>query len=252
MAIGENSSNNSNKVYENTYYSRLRFKAEDGKLSINFSFRSGLLVIDLCALQDGFKYEPIQTIYLSPTKARLLADEIEKFKVYLASDNVEPNIAYGVNAGMGEKISYIGFHTNTLKEIFITIGKINGDTGSIIGCDTIKLNKDYHFSLEWNDISSMDLMKVYNNDIELEQFIDMLRDFARSMNGAMGYGVADITRYDLNRILRKMDPIYDKLGIERRNSNNGSYGLKSSNFLANAGSTNSNYTTIDDVENILD
>ena len=52
MSIGDfggnsNSNNNSNKVYEGTYYSRLRLKQSDSSKTIGVSFRSGLLIISI-------------------------------------------------------------------------------------------------------------------------------------------------------------------------------------------------------------
>ena len=257
MAIGDNGTNNNNgKMYENTYFSRLRFKNADSKLALGVSFRSGLLILEISELQDqnGFKYEPLQSIFLSPTKARLFADEIRKFKDYLYSGEIIPNKAFGVNAGMNEKVSYIAIHADESKNIYITIGKIDGN-GQIIEQATMALNKEYHFALEWDNIQTMELSKVYNDDLEIGQLIDVLDDFARSMNGAIAYSAIDLGRYDLGRVLKKMDPIYDKLGIERKNSgtNGGSYG-RSNSFLDNVGrsGSNSNHTTIEDVENILE
>ena len=44
MAIGDTNTNNSNqgKLYENTYYPRIRIRNAESKLSLNTSFRSGL------------------------------------------------------------------------------------------------------------------------------------------------------------------------------------------------------------------
>ena len=74
----------------------------------------------------------------------------------------------------------------------------------------------------------------------------MLIDFARSMSGAYAYSVADLTRYDLGAIKSKMDPIYDKLGIERRSPGNRNYG--ENNFLTNAKASTSTSTSFDDIE----
>jgi hypothetical protein len=75
----------------------------------------------------------------------------------------------------------------------------------------------------------------------------MVKDFARSMSGAYAYSVLDLGRFDIAGIKGKMDPIYDKLGIEKRSfNNNRSYG--ENNFLSNAKSTSSNSTTFDDIE----
>ena len=123
MAIGGtyNSGNSSNgdkkQLYENTYYSRIRVKNEDAKLALGFSYRSGLLIAEVSEIKQGFQYEALENIYISPTKALLLTKEIKKFKSYLAEGKIEPNKAFGVTTGMGEKVSYIGFHADKDKNI---------------------------------------------------------------------------------------------------------------------------------------
>lgn len=249
MAIGEGTNNEKGKLFENTYYSRLRIRQSDNKLNLGISYRSGLMVLTISELQgsNGFNYKDLETIHLSPTKAKLFADEIRKFTKYYNNDNIEEGKAFGVNAGMGEKVSYIGIHANKEREVFITIGKIDG-SGQILSQTTITLNKEYHFSLEWENINTMNLSKVFNDNIEISQLVEALDDFGRSMNGAFAYSSADLTRYDTKRILSKMDPIYDKLGIERLQGNNNS---RSNSFLNNAGSLNSNHTSIEDMEELL-
>ena len=72
-----------------------------------------------------------------------------------------------------------------------------------------------------------------------------LADFARSATGALGYGTLDLNRYESQREARKMDQVFDKLGIERR-SYNGNKG--NNNFLSNASSKS---MSMDDVEDLL-
>lgn len=254
MAIGDTNNNgtsNTGKLYENTYYSRLRIKNSESKLALTPSFRSGLLIFDISEQKDGFKYDSLITIYLSPTKARILSNEILKFKEYLKSDNIIPGKAFGVNAGMNDKVSYIGFHANEDKTPLVTIGKIDG-SGNIIEQVTIELNVNYHFALEWDNINTMDVAKSYDNDIELDQLYELAYDFGRHMSGASAYSTIDLGRFDQARILKKMDPIYDKLGIERRNnSNSGNYN-RGNSFLENSKSVNSNHMDFDNMDAIID
>ena len=254
MAIGDTNTNNSNqgKLYENTYYPRIRIRNAESKLSLNTSFRSGLLILEICELKEGFKYDPIIAIYLSPTKAKLFAKEIEKFIAYLESGEIVEGKAFGVNAGMNDKVSFIAIHADTNKNIFISIGKFDSQ-GMITENHTIGLNKEYHFSLEWDNLDTMDVVKVHDDMIEVEQLYELCKDFGRSMNGAQAYAYADLARFDNVRILRKMDPIYDKLGIERLNpkGNGGSYSSKN-NFLDSAKSSSSNHMSFDDMESLMD
>lgn len=251
MAIGgnrdEQGGNNNNRIFENTYYSRLRFRNDQFKTNLGISFRSGLMIMEISRLQEGngFKYDPVESIYLSPTKARILAGELLRFKEYLKSGDIVEGKAFGVNAGMGEKVSYIGFHSNADKDILITIGKIDG-SGQITNHADTALNKDYHYALEWDNIEAMDLVKNYVDNIELNQIYDLLVDFSKSMSGAYAYATLDLGRYDQRRILNKMNPIYDKLGIERNTDNGGNGGYSRNSFLDNSKSA-SNHTNIDDI-----
>lgn len=246
IADSNNNGTNNGKLFESTYYSRLRIKNPESKLTLTPSFRSGLLVLDISEQKEGFKYDSLINICLSPTKAKLFAGEIDKFKEYYNSGNIIEGKAFGVNAGMGDKVSYIGIHADTQKIIYITIGKIDG-SGNIIDQVTTSFNRDYHFALEWDNIENMDVAKSYNNDIELEQLYELLKDFGRHMNGAIGYSTIDLGRYDTARILKKMDPIFDKLGIERLNNGNGNNYSRGNNFLDNSRTVESNHTSIEDV-----
>lgn len=256
MAIGDNNNNgnanNGAKLFESTYYSRIRFKNGENKLCLTPYFRSGLLVLEISELKEGFKYDTVINIFLSPTKAKLFAEEIRLFKEYLKAGDIIPGKAFGVNAGMNEKVSFIGLHADAEKNIYITIGKIDG-SGNITESATTSLNRDYHFALEWENINSMDVAKAFYDNIELDQLYELVTDFARHMNGSLAYSVADLTRFDTARVLRKMDPIYDKLGIERRGSEGGYNNNRgTNNFLQNSGRVNSNHTSIDSMESLFD
>lgn len=255
MAIGDNGYSNSEnnnegnngRLYDQTYYSRYNIKNKDKQLSI--SFRSGLLILEIDEInQENYKRTALSTIYLSPAKAAMFAERLTRFKAYRAGDDIKENVAFGVTGGMKEKVSYIGVHTNEDKDVFVTIGKFD-DAGNIVESTTMALNKDYNYSIEWQDISQMKLERVFNNDLELDQLIWAVSDFARFMSGAAGYSGADLTRYDHARIMNKMNPIYDALHIERRSYGN-SYSNHNNDFLSNS-STSSRSTSIDEVSNLL-
>ena len=249
MAIGDNTNNSNNgKLFENTYYSRIRIKNSDSKLTLTPSFRSGLLILEISELKEGFKYEPLIAIHLSPTKAKLFAKEIEKFRNYLETETIVSERAFGVNAGMNDKISFIAIHSDIERNIYITIGKFDSE-GNITESETLKFNKDYHFSLEWDNLQKMEVSKVYDNGIELEQLYELCKDFGRNMNGANAYAQLDLGRFDTARILKKMDPIYDKLGIERRTM--GTNGASRNNFL-NSAKVSSNHTSFDEMESLME
>jgi hypothetical protein len=242
---GDNSGSAQNKLFEATYYSRLRFKNPETKMSISPSFRSGNLVLEISEILDNFKYDSKIAINISPTKARLFADKLKQFKDEIVNGTYTDGKGYGITSGMREKVTYIAAHSEN-GSMIITIGEIDGN-GNIIKSFDYNINKDYHYSIQWNNVRNMDIVKDIDNFIELNQLIDLVEDFGRVMSGAIGYSAADINRYESARVLRKMDPIYDKLGIERI-SNGGNYGGASNNFLNNA-KTESNHTSFESIEN---
>lgn len=248
MAIGTDN----NKLFEPTYYSRLSIKSPDGNLALSPSFRSGLLILEISEHKEGFKWEGIQSISISPTKATILANEIRNFKKYYENDTIIPGKGYGIVGGMNDKISFIAFSATAEKDIIVTIGKMNGSSGDIIERVDMPLHREYHYGLEWNNIETMDVAKNFIDDIEINQLETLCDDFGRSMLGAFGYSVADISRYDTNRLTKKFDPIFDKLGIERRTNNSSNYNNNGSSFLNSRGSTSNSSSTHTSIEGIED
>jgi hypothetical protein len=256
MAIGEasyfnNGSDNNTTRKSNlefSYYSRYSFLSADKSVSMRFEFRSGLMQIKLYQKNgENWGSDPAEIIYLSSTKAKMLSGQITKFKEYIANnDIIDENVAFGVNGGMNEKVAFIAFHSNANKEVLITVGKFDGN-GTITESLTYQSSKEFNYGLDWNNLNSMDLTKSYYNYLELDMIHNMVEDFSRNMSGALGYSVHDLGRYDLGRVLGKLDPIYDKLGIERLQGNyNKSRGTN--NFLNSAGSSESHTTTtLDDL-----
>ena len=257
MALGDirnnNSSGKSNKLYENTYYSRMQFRGQD-KIRMGVSFKSGMLIVDISEEKDGFQFETLTSCYLTPTKAQLFFNQIQKFNQAVADGTYKTDSAYGVNTGIGDISTVIMIHLLG-KDPAITITKVNAD-GQNVSRFTYKFNKGYHYGISLKNYENMSSYeKEFYDDIELDQFQQVLKSFAENMNGAIAYSTIDLARYDYRAIMNKMNPIYDKLGIERGNNN---YGKSDNNFFngnGGSGSFNkggtSNNTTLDDVMNDL-
>lgn len=246
MALGDGG-----KVYENTYYSRMRFKDYDKKVGLGFKFKSGMLVAEISQEKDGFQYETIVDIFITSTKAKILLEEIKRFEKDIDTGVAEPNKGYGINAGMGEVVSILALHTTPDGGKAVFIGKVDNSGNITKSYDHVFNNKDFHYGLTWSDIESMSVTKNYYNELEYEQFKDTIHQFVDVSSGAIGYAVADITRYDNQRILKKMDPIFDKLGIERNNRNGyNRNGNGSNDYFMNAPAS-SNHKNYDDMEEDL-
>ena len=246
MAIGDNNATG-NKIFESTYYSRLVLKNGDGK-RLNIRYNSGLMVLEIgktIGSGDTFKVEVEEAIYLSPTKAYLLANQIEAMLAYRKTDDTDPARAFGVNAGMGEKVTYIAFSVDKDKAITITIGKFDGN-GVVVESANFRMSLDYNYALDWDNLASNSLTKVYDNDIEITMLKNAIIDFGRSMSGAAAYAVIDTARYDQNRINRRIDQVFDKLGIERTNYSNKSFN-STNNYLNNTPSKSTSYEEIEDL-----
>lgn len=244
MAIGDNNyggnSGNNNRPYENTYYSRVRFK--NGEKQININFHSGLMQLEVgyVSQTDGFKFNSEGSVYLSANKAYLLAAQIGEFLKYREAGDIDPQKAFGVNTGMGDKVSFIGFSSDSDKNIYATIGKFDG-SGVITEKTKFQFAQDYHFGLEWNNIEENDITKVFNNDMEIKMLKAALEDFAKSMFGATAYGVVDMGRWDVHRMNKRVDQIFDKLGIERQSYGSNRNYNQTNNFLSGASSTSKSY-----------
>ena len=259
MAIGDydnNGSSNrnyqSNKPYENTYYPRIRFK--NGNRQVNVNYHSGLMQLEVGNISDtdGFKFNSEGSVYLSPFKASMLVDQISAFLKYMESDKVDPKVAFGVNTGMGEKVSFIGFSTDKDKKIYMTVGKFDG-TGAVTERTKFEFTQDYNYALEWKDIEANNLSKVYDNMLEIKTLQKMIADFARGMYGGLAYGTIDLGRWDTHRFNKRIDQVFDKLGIERQQygGSNRSYS-GTNNFLDGASSSSSSKSaTYEDLEDLL-
>ena len=251
MALGDTNSKSSGKVYENTFYSRIRFRNQD-KLSLAFQFRSGLLVVAISEEKDGFQYEEKTKISLSPNKARILRDQLIEFRNQVIAGGADPNKAYGVNAGLKETVSFLAFHATDevspsgIQGYAVTIGKVDG-AGKVSDIFDFVFNLDYHYGLIWDNLKNMEFEKEVKDLLELDVFIAVLDEFIGTASGATGYSVFDIGRYEIHRII---NPVYEKLGIERGKSS-GSSGNGTNYFNNSNTGSRSTSRSVEDIEDMM-
>lgn len=249
MALGDvkGSNDKKNTIFERQYFSRLSFRdyQHNSNKMLNISYKNGMMIISIDkAKEGGFEYETIVDSWITVTKAKLLVEAFEAFK---NEKTHTQEGGYGISTGMGDVQRAFIIHGNSLGKPAITIGKFNGSDGSWVAKETFEFNdNNFHFFLNWNNINKNGADPIYDCDIEFEMLENAIKNFANYMDGAIAYSTADMLKIDLRGILRKMDPIYDKLGIERfngtRNSNN------TGNFFGNGGGS-SEHKSIDDVMN---
>lgn len=260
MVYGDN---NQKRIYD--YYSRAKIKDADNEsngLELTFNFKNGMLVpvIQRMKGNDTIEYETLAEINITQTKALVLQnsmayveDQYHHWKDGGSKGSFQCEGA-GITAGMKEVVSFLALPFDAAEGHFtgVTIGKVDG-SGNYLETYEIKFRKDYHYGIIWTDMASNAFEKNYTNDVDENTFRRVISDFAHYMNGVAGYATLDLGRYDKKRILGKMDPIYDKLGIERLNNNGSGRGSYNGNNYYNSGSTGtSTPRSFDDYMNAAD
>lgn len=264
MALGSNyqsgNNQNNNSMWEASYYSRLRIKNPEENLALTFTFWKGTLkvsIIEAGSAQEGRNNE-LAYIHLSPTKARILAEGVERIIA-----NNESRDVFGVDTGAGETRGFIAVGRDTGKP-FLFIAKVNAG-GKYDSSQRFDFNVDYNYLLKVHDVANLKCQKEYMNNVELQQFVDLLNDYARFASGALGASFYDIGRYESSKLSNMVRKIAEKTGaIDSKynnggNGNNGGrsffsdvdsgYETPSSGSNPNAGK--SRYQNIDDLENEL-
>ena len=256
--MAEFNGNNNNNRYEMTFISRVKFSDPDNNLNLNFKFWKGLLIVEIQSYQvgdGGPNYNTINSAYISPVKARMLADAIEEFMA-------DPKHCHvGISLGSSDI------------QKCVTVG--HGPNADILYiCDLTpdgRKEKEAVFTFSNNHFYTINYSKYekdiecdpnYQNGIELLMIKDLLRDFARAMLGAFPYGVMDYGRFQNTHTENNFNKIFDKLGIERasdggynrsRGSSNNSFfnrqGIASSSRTAD---TSSVHKEIEDLDDLLD
>ena len=252
--------NNSNagdgrkQTYDQTYYSRTRFKNPADKLSLGFQFTKGMLVVDIARQKDGsdFGYDSVAQIFITHTKAALLLNRIAEFEKYIADGGNDPNVGFCINAGMGENVSVLILHLSPDGKRRVMVGKVD-PSGDFIADKTAdyEFATNYQYAIKYNNIAEKSVEKEYLNDIEWKEFVTTIEEFSKASSGASAYFVADMTRFDLARVLNKMNPIYEKLGIEIRGGYNGNRN-NNNNFFTSMNGGNQGTSEHKSMDNVID
>jgi len=254
---GNGNNQNQNSMWEASYYSRLRIKNPEENLSLSFTFWKGTLkvsIVEAGSAQEGRNNE-LAYIHLSPTKARILAEGVDR----IAKDP-ETKDVFGVDTGTGDTRGFIAIGRNMGKP-FLFIAKVNSK-GQYESSQRFDFNTDYNYLLKVFDVSELKCQKEYMNGIELQQFSDLLNDYARYASGAAGAAYYDIGRYEAAKLSNMVRRVAEKTGAIDTNYRGG--GGKSNNSFFNnvdagdggyeqpaEGGRKSRYQSIDDLENEL-
>lgn len=231
MALGNNNYQNNNRNGGNSqnnidanYYSRLRINNSNDNLSLTFMFWRGLLKVSILEMinnNGNTQSNEIASIFLSPTKARLMSECVGRI-----INDPETLEIYGINTGIGEVNGFmaIGRDSGNPYIVIAKVGK-NGYESS----QRFNFNVDYNYLLQVSSLKDLKFKKEYDNNVELQEFKDILEDYARSASGALGASFYDIGRYENAKTTNLIRKIAETVGVENGNQNgNGTYNRQSS------------------------
>ena len=218
MALGDV---NQNKTYSTSYYSKWNIKQKDGKLRISPSFSSGLLKLSVQQPTEGYRWDSIADITLSPTKARIFANELRNFIADFYSENGWSGKSYGVDTGFKD-VRPVIIATAINGSPYIVIGKVtpNGEFESRVD---YAINQEYHYGLQWDNLDKMDVTREFYSQEELHQLVDLCESYAASAFGTIAASTLEMMKWDYS-ITRNVDAIAEKLGVERLTRNDSSTG----------------------------
>lgn len=229
MALGSNNNQNDRGLYEPNYYARLQFKNPEQNLTMGFTYWKGSLKVAITERKNNQKPEELAYIHLSPMKAHILSEYVDK-----VINNADNNV-YGVNTGVGETQGLITIGRDNGAP-YVIIASIDKD-GNYTSSQRFDFIQNYHFGLSITDLQNMEFVKEYNDNAELSQFYNILRDFSRSANGALGASVWGVARYETAKNNNLLYRIGDKMGVVEKSNNNG--GGAGNSYFANGGNNSS-------------
>lgn len=222
MALGQTYDNNKNEAYRPTVYgismSNTGESAVD-KTQLSFSMWKGTIKVQIAPMvkassSDDFPKadrDSAASIYLSPSKAYMLSQIMRK-----CLDDIKafPLDGYSINAG-GGLITISSGKDFGAKNPCIVLRSINPDTGKVESMYAYEFKTDYHTVIEnYNEEkgSYTENAKMFAN-IEMQQVIEQLEDYARSSNHAYAFSVCDSMSFQLNSVRSDIGKVAEKLGV---------------------------------------
>lgn len=261
MALGDNNyDNNNKKYYEPTVYSPYKMSNTEGvdPSALSFSFFRNLLKVSISPMKQNtgdkiaFDHENAISVYLTHTKARMLASEIKN-----VMENSESTNNGGVPTGSDGLISFSNGKELGINSPCLIIRKIDAN-GNVLSSYVYQFKCAYHYSIRnFNESNSKHDRYFYDN-IEVDQFLTLLDEYYRAMTGAIAYSIIDQQKYDTSRMNTKIESIAEKLGVSFK-SNNTNYSNGGNSFFNNttsssssAASSSSRHSTIEELQSKLE
>lgn len=266
MSLGTNYNNNQNINRSNgpsdiTIYSDYRMNNAESDIDATClapRFWKGNLCLSIYPRKNtgndevSFDTDNGVTIYLSHTKARILANELRNF----LNDPINYNCC-GVTSGSAAITISNGveFGKNTP---VLTIRKVD-DAGNVTSAFSYEFKQNYYFAIKNYDGKQFTSDYETYKDIEVEMLITLLEEFVKASTNSVAASVHK-SSYAINRIDNKLDTIAQSLGIDLKNFGGNRKQYSSNSYFNSASRTNSGSgypssnsvsygsATIDDIE----
>lgn len=172
-------------------------------------------------------------VFLNHTKALMLRDILKGF-----IEDPDKFDNCGVNAGSSLITISKGTDYNSNGPLII-IRKV-GDDGSIVSSFAYEVKQDYLFSIRGFDEKNPGAFdRVYYPQMELNQLVILLDEYAKAETRAVAYTVVDAMNWDINGLSLKLNRIGEKLGLDMsyQSHSGGASGSSGSYFTRNGNSS---------------
>lgn len=262
MAVGDNYSNNKQQQRSPEVFSFYTMSNAEGidPSMLSISYWNGLMKVSISPMLPNptteHKWDKDNAIaaYVNHTKARTLA--------WVISDVLDPNKpdvhSGGINTGTDGLICFSDGKEVGLDHPCIIIRKIDPNDGHVISSYIYEFKFNYHYAIVNYNPNDASHKKIYYDDIEVSQFVEVLNEYYKAMTNAVAYTVIDRSKYDTSRINTKLDSICENLGIDYRDGKanysrkgGSSYFNKSNGEGSTPSSATSRAATMDEIDNAL-
>lgn len=241
MATNGNYNNDNQEIFTPTTRSSYKFFNSNSNLNnscMSFNYWNSLLKISInpIIVKEG-SANKVDTdnhidIYLSPSKAQMLLHCVREFRKDPDRYN---NI--GVNTNKGIIFIANGPRMYNTQGHCIVINIIDNETGETKSESAYEFNTtDFYGITNYNGGSDFSKYYGYSNDIELDMFENLLKNFIDAYTNAVASSMFESNKFNEAREFNFMKDVRDKLGISKSEGNK-SYSNRSSWFNNNNGSS---------------
>ncbi|MGL5327906.1 MAG: hypothetical protein ACRDD7_01470 [Peptostreptococcaceae bacterium] len=257
MALGDMTvANNNKKNYSPVLYSAYKFSNAESVVDqtiLTPTFWNGMLKLAISPRKNTGNTEEVSwdhdnaiAMYLSHIKARLLYNEVCKFQQDMNAFN---NVGVPSGAGL---ISISNGKEFGINNPCLVIRKLDAQTGQVESSIAYQFKYDYHYSIRNFEEKTSDFDKIYDNNLELEMFKDLLKGYYEAQSGAVAYSVIDAMKFDMSRLNTKLTAVGEKLGVEMGGGYKNNQSKSSSSIFNNKEPRNNNFSmgTISDIDNM--